>query len=240
MPTDTTLDTIKNLSLYQKTNGYRFSIDAVLLADFVRKTKPSRIIDIGSGSGIIGILLAMKYPCSRIDMVEIQNDLYALGRKNIALNKCEKRVSAFHGDVNDLVNIPEICPHSYDIAVSNPPFRVPDTGRISPYDEKAIARHEISLRLPALIKALHYLLKPKGYAYIIFHPSRLDEVFGVMKTHRIEPKRARFVHPDPLTESKMVMIEGIKAARPSMKIEPPLFIYTKHGYTDEVSMILES
>lgn len=239
MEIETTLDTIQDVALYQKKRGHRFTIDSVLLADFVRKQRPSRIIDLGAGNGIIGILLARKYPRARVVLVEVQQELFLLCERNRQINQVGDRVSAIHGDIAHIEQIPELAARSFDVVVTNPPFRRSHTGRISPHDERAIARHEIKMDLRLLLRAVQYLLKPKGYLYVICHPERIVEVFGLMSMHEIEPKKARFIHPDSLSEATMAMIEGVRAARPAMKIEPPLFIYTNNGqYTEEVSRIL--
>lgn len=235
-----TLDSIKDVQLYQASNGYRFSIDSVLLSEFVKKIKPSHIIDIGSGNGIIGILLAKKYQSAQVLLIEIQDTLYRLSKKNIKLNNLQGRATAYNLDINTIDGVKDISPHSFDIVVSNPPFRKVDTGRISPHREKAIARHEILLDLEKLMKGINYLLKPKGSLYLIFHPSRIIELFEGMRQLKIEPKRVRFVHPYHNEEAKMVLIEGVKYARPSLKIEKPLFVYNRsHRYSDEVQKILK-
>ena len=236
-----TLDSIKGIELFQTRYGYRFSIDAPLLSDFVRKIKPHHIADIGAGNGIIGILLAKKYPSSKVSVIEIQQSLYKLCTQNIEMNKVKTRVTPYNLDIGDMQSLKKsIAEHSYDVVVSNPPFRISRSGKISPCDEKAIARHEIKINLEKLIHGIDYLLKPKGSTYLIFHPERLVELFAGMRKNGIEPKRARFVHPDRNSESKMVLIEGVKTARASVKIEKPFFIYNKRNeYTDEVKKVLD-
>ncbi|GBD99818.1 release factor glutamine methyltransferase [bacterium BMS3Abin07] len=234
----TSLDSIRNINLYQKKAGYRFTIDSVLVADFVRKLKPHNIADIGAGNGVIGILLAKKFTESRVSLIEIQKGLYELCKKNIAINGLGDRVSAYNLDAAEIDGLNPFTPSSFDVIVSNPPFRKQRTGRISPYDEKAVARHEIRMDLDRLMYATDYLLRPRGNMYIIYHPERTADLFEKMRDVHIEPKRARFIHPDINTESRMVLVEGIKTARASIKIEKPLFIYNSNEYTQEVRDIL--
>ncbi|MEE9523659.1 MAG: methyltransferase [Thermodesulfovibrionales bacterium] len=235
-----TLDTIRNIKLYQSRSGYRFTIDSVLLADYVRKVKPHNIVDVGSGNGIVGILLAKKYISSRVAMIEIQKGLHDLSVRNIALNRLKSRITPYNIDIRDIEDRSALKEHSFDIAVSNPPFRIPRSGKISPYNEKAIARHEIMISLDRLIGGIACLLRPKGSAYLIYHPERLVDLFDQMREKGIEPKRARFIHPNDHVEAKMVLVEGVKGARTSVKIEKPLFIYNKDNeYTEEVQEILK-
>jgi len=234
------LDSIKGIRLYQSRTGYRFTIDSILLADYVRKLKPKTIADIGAGNGVIGILLARKYRESKVTLIELQKSLYDLCKRNVALNRLRSRVTPLHADIADVTDLYPPLKNHFDVTVSNPPFRKPKTGKISPHDEKAIARHEIKMDLERLISGADAILKPKGSFYIIFHPERLVELFERMRKAGIEPKRARFIHPDAGSESRMVLVEGIKAARAALKIEKPLIIYNSNGeYTDELRNILD-
>lgn len=228
-----TLDGIRDLKLYQNKNGYRFSVDALLLYSFVNVRHANEIIDLGTGSGIIGLLLARKYVGANVTLVELQKSLYQIAEKNILLNGLGDRVKVVLTDIRHIDRTEQ--PMSYDLAVSNPPFRKPASGRISLAEEKAVARHEIRLNLPALAESASYLLKAKGRFFMIFHPERILEVFHSLRQRRLEPKRIRFVHNDIRSGSKIVLVEAVKEGRAGLKIEKPLFIYDKDGsYTDEV------
>lgn len=234
---DITLDSISNIKLFQSKKGYRFSIDALLLADFVNLKKVREIGDLGAGSGIVGILLAKKYPDSRVSLFEIQDSLATLAEKNVALNNLRDRVVVMKADIKKLrpIDSPFILPHSFDLLVSNPPFRRLKSGRISEGQEKAIARHEIKLGLHDLINAVSGLLKAKGRFYIIYHPSRLVELFDILKKKRLEVKRLRFVHSNISSEAKMILLEAAQGGRSGIKVDRPLYIYRADGnYTDEV------
>lgn len=231
---DTTLDGIRDIKVYQNKEGYRFSVDAVLLYSFADMRYARNIADLGTGSGIIGLLLARKYPKASVVLVELQESLYRLTLKNITINNLEDRVTAVLSDIRHLKD--SVGPGKHDLVVSNPPFRKPTTGKLSVGLERSIARHELALKFSDLAEAASHLLKAKGRFFMIYHPERLLEAFDALRLYRIEPKRVRFVHNDAYAESKIVLIEAVKEARPGIKIEPPLFIYHRDGsYTEEVS-----
>lgn len=230
---ETTLDGVRDIRVYQHRYGYRFSVDALLLYSFVNVRHASEIADLGAGSGIIGLLLAKKYEEARVLLVELQEGLYALARRNIKLNGLGGRVDAALSDVNLVAG--KVRDVFFDVVVSNPPFRKPTTGRISLGEERAVARHEISLRLPELVRAASSLLRARGRFFMIYHPERLMELMDTLRTNRLEPKRVRFVHNDPSSVSKIVLVEAVKEGRAGIRIEKPLFIYQKDGsYTSEV------
>lgn len=231
---DTTLDGIRDIKVYQNKEGYRFSVDAVLLYTFADMRYARNIADLGTGSGIIGLLLARKYPKAGVSLVELQESLYGLALKNIEINSLGDRVKAVLADIKHLKN--EFACMTYDLVVSNPPFRKPTTGKLSIGQERAIARHELALKISELAEAASYLLKAKGRFFMIYHPERLLEAVDALRVCHLEPKRVRFVHNDPCAESKIVLIEAVKEARPGIKIENPLFIYNPDGsYTAAVS-----
>lgn len=229
----TTLDYIRDLRLYQNKRGYRFSVDALLLYAFVDMTHVSQAADLGTGSGIIGLLLAKKYGRARVLLVELQESLYRLAKKNTELNGLDNRVELIMADIKDLKGRLE--PQCCDLVVSNPPFRKPSTGLLSEGEEKSVARHELKIKLPELVGAASYLLKGKGRFFMIFHPDRVLEVIDTLRANRLEPKRIRFVHNDIKSGSKIFMIESVRDGRPGLKIEKPLCLYESKGvYTEEV------
>jgi len=231
---ETTLDGIRDIRVYQNKQGYRFSVDAVLLCSFANMRYARNIADLGAGSGIIGLLLARKYPKAAVTLVELQESLYRLAVRNIKLNELSERV---HAALSDIKHLKETASYmTYDLVVSNPPFRKPTTGRLSLGQERAIARHELALKFSDLADAASHLLKSKGRFFMIYHPERLLEVFDSLRQSRLEPKRIRFVHNDINAESKIVLIEAVRDGKPGVKIENPLYIYREDGsYTSEVS-----
>ncbi|MCE5194238.1 MAG: tRNA1(Val) (adenine(37)-N6)-methyltransferase [Nitrospiraceae bacterium] len=243
-----TLDTIANIKLYQHKKGYRFSVDALILYSFVNLLRSEKIVDLGAGSGIIGILLAKKFLNSEITLIELQEKLSKLAQKNIKLNELDKRVEILNFDIkkisssssehddNMLVNA-----NSYDLVVSNPPFRRTQTGFISPVDEKAVARHELMLKIDDLADAARYLLKNKGRFCIIYHPSRLLELIDILRKKQLEPKRLCLVYSNQESEAKMVLVEAVKNGRPEIKIEKPLYLYKKNGeYTEQMQKLYKT
>ncbi len=233
---DTTLDGVRDIRVYQHRCGYRFSVDALLLYSFVKVRHACAIVDLGAGSGIIGLLLARKFEEAKVLLVELQEGLYRLARKNIELNGLAERVTAVLSDVGLAAEKAQGA--LFDVAVSNPPFRKPTAGRISLREERAVARHEIRLRLPELTESASRLLRARGRFFVIYHPERLMELMDALRANRLEPKRVRFVHNDPSTSSKIVLVEAVKEGRAGIRIEKPLFIYRKDGsYTPEVEEI---
>ncbi|MEW6675447.1 MAG: tRNA1(Val) (adenine(37)-N6)-methyltransferase [Nitrospirota bacterium] len=237
---ETTLDSIRDIKLYQYRYGYRFSVDALLLYSFVNLKRVSKIADLGAGSGIVGLLLAEKYPDAEVTLFELQDSLVRLAEKNIALNSLEDRVNVIKCDIREIKTRHSslVTCHCFDLIVSNPPFRGLKSGLISTGEEKAIARHEISLKLPELIAAVSHLSMAKGRFCIIYHPNRLLELIETLKKRGLEPKRLRFVHSNASSEAKMVLLEAVNGGRSGMKVERPFYIYKKDGsYTDEMKEV---
>ena len=239
-----TLDSIRDIRIYQNKNGYRFSVDALLLFSFINLPRVKKIADLGAGSGIIGILLAKKYPHAEVTLIELQKNLARLAEKNVVLNNLGDRVKVVMADIKNLSSpthhsiTPTLQHSAFDLVVSNPPFRKVKTGRLSIGDEKAIARHEIKLSIKDLVKAGSTLLKHHGRLCIIHLPERLTEIIEAMKENNLEPKRLRFIHSNVSTEAKMVLIEAVKGGRAGLKTERPFFIYNEDGsYTDEMREI---
>lgn len=232
-----TLDSIKGIKLFQAKDGYRFSIDAVLLENFISAKRLEKGIELGTGSGIISILLARRLQSANITAVEIQNNLAERAARNISLNNLEGRIEILQRDIKDLKKI--YPSNKFDFVFTNPPFRKTKTGRLSIYEERAVARHEIEITLPDLIKTASYLLKHSGKFFMIYHPFRLAELISVLQKAKLEPKRMKFVHSRTGEEAKMVLIEAVKGSGTWLKIAPPLYIYEKGTeYTLELKKIL--
>jgi len=232
-----TLDHIRDVKIYQSKDGYRFSVDALLLYSFVHVNLAQRIADLGAGSGIIGLLLAKKYPAADVSLFELQDSLAAVAEKNIALNGLGKRVKVIQGDIREISALTRPCADagSFDVVVSNPPFRKERSGFVNPEEERAVARHEIKLKLSELVKSAHYLLKTKGRFFLIHHPGRLAEIVSALREKRMEVKRLRFVHSSASSEAKMVLVEALHGGRVGLKVERPLVIYDENGeYTEEM------
>jgi tRNA1Val (adenine37-N6)-methyltransferase len=221
---DETLDLFLDgkLQIIQKEKGYRFSVDTLLLSQFVRIRKNERVIDLGTGCGILPLLLSQNGKANSFVGVEIQRSLVECAEKNVALNHLEDRVSILKQDFRELKTIfPQ---GSFDVVLSNPPYREYQTGRINPSMDKAIARHEIKGKLEDLISIASYLLPPKGRCYLIFPALRTVDLFVVLRKGKLEPKRIQFVHPRMGEEAKFILVESFKASGVELKIMRPLVL----------------
>jgi tRNA1(Val) A37 N6-methylase TrmN6 len=218
---DETLDLFLDgkLQIIQKKKGYRFSVDTLLLSQFVRIGKNERVIDLGTGCGILPLLLSQSTKASSFVGVEIQRSLAECAEKNVFLNHLEDRVSILKQDFRELKTI--FPPGSFDVVLSNPPYRKYQTGRINPSMDKAIARHEIKGKLEDLISMASYLLPPKGRCCLIFPALRTVDLFVALRKGKLEPKRIQFVHPRMGEEAKFVLVESFKASGVELKIMRP-------------------
>ena len=219
---DEKLETFFNgkLQIIQKKNGYRFSVDAILLSRFVRIRKNERVIDLGTGCGILPLLLSQTAKAHSYVGVEIQKGLVECAKRNVALNHLEDRILILKKDFRELKRI--FPPGSFDVALSNPPYREYRTGRINPSMEKATARHEIKGRLEDLISIASYLLPQKGRCYLIFPALRTVDLFVALRGGKLEPKRIQLVHPRMGEEAKFILAESLKASGVELKIMKPL------------------
>lgn len=226
------------IKLFQPIDGYRFSIDAPILASFVKVKKGERLIELGTGNGVILIILGKKYPhLEELWGIEIQRELFELAQKNISLNGISDRIRVIEGDVREIERY--FSPQSFQVVISNPPYYPTSSGRINPEDKKAMARHEILGTIEDFLNAAFYLLKEKGRCYFIYPQKRAVTLLVEMRKRRLEPKKIRFVHPKPKEEAKMVLVEGIKGGKEGLVVEPPLYIFDQKGsYTEEMTPII--
>jgi len=220
-----TLDTLLNgsLQVLQGKRGYRFSVDAVLLSQFIKIRKDEKVIDLGTGCGILPLLLSQTTKAHFFVGVEIQKRLAELARKNVVLNHLEHRISTLHEDLRKLRKF--FPPGSFHVVLSNPPYRKYRTGRVNPSKEKAIARHEIKGTLEDSISIASYLLPPKGRCYLIFPALRTVDLLVVLRNERLEPKRLQFVYPRTGEDAKFILVESIKASGVELKIMEPLILH---------------
>ena len=221
---DETLDTFSNgsLQIFQKKRGYRFSVDAVLLSQFIDVRKDEKVIDLGTGCGIVPLLLSQTTEAHCFVGVEIQKGLAECARKNMILNHLDHRISILHQDFRELKGT--FRSGSFDVVVSNPPYRQYRTGRMNPSIEKAIARHEITATLGDLIGMASYLLPTKGRCYLIFPAWRTVDLLMGLRGKRLEPKRLQFVHSRLEEGAKFILVESVKAGGAELKIMEPLIL----------------
>lgn len=224
-----------SITIYQPKEGYRFSIDPILLAAHLNPINGEKVLDIGTGSGIIPI--SIFYKNRDIDFqltgVELQKSLYEVAKKNIYANNLENRIRIINSDILDITQKDLNGPQ--DIIVSNPPYQNYGSGRINPGSQKAIARHEIKINLQQLLKKVRSLLKNRGKFYIVYPANRASELIFQMQINDIAPKEIRFVHSFNNSNAVMVICQGISNGNFGVKILPPLIIYEKQDeYTKEV------
>ncbi|MCR4674969.1 MAG: tRNA1(Val) (adenine(37)-N6)-methyltransferase [Lachnospiraceae bacterium] len=223
-------------------NGYRiiqhpkkfcFGMDAVLLSDYARVEEGEVALDLGTGTGILPILLEAKTKGAHFTGLEIQEESAEMANRSVQLNDLGDKISIVQGDMTTASEI--FGAASFDVVTSNPPYMIGGHGLTNPNDAKMIARHEITMTLEDLIRETARLLKPKGRCYFVHRPFRLVEIFSLMHDYHIEPKRMRLVHPFYDKEPNMVLIEGIRGGKPRLSIEKPLVVYeSKNVYTKEI------
>ena len=230
---DETLDVLceDKLQLIQKKDGYRFSIDAILLANFITLKKHERLLDIGSGCGVMPVYLSKKVYSNSMLGVEIQKDLFDVSLRNKTGNTCDN-IDFLHGDITSLAHNLKNSP--FHVIVSNPPYTKSRTGRKSPGQSRLLARHETTLNLSLLISVSSSLLFKKGRLYIIYPSRRLGELICEAKSGKLELKRLRFVYPKTNVGANLFLAEFIKEGGTGTTIEQPLYIFENSRYTDEV------
>lgn len=231
---DETLDALGygDLQIIQPRQGFRFTIDPILLVGFAQYKAGETWLDLGCGSGVLPLLLARREAGLQITGVEIDPASAERARRNVVLNKFEKQIDIIHGDLRKLRQTQGA--QSCDVVITNPPYRRPASGRISAGAERASARHELHGSLDDFLDTSRYLLKNGGRFYAIFLAERLPELLSKMSAKKIEPKRLRCIHPRQENEAHLVLIEGRRSGRPGLTIIPPLFMYNGEGYSEEV------
>lgn len=230
---------LKGLYILQKKDSFRFGMDAVLLssftAAFIAARKQIKIVDLGTGTGIIPVLLSAKTDAENIIGLEIQSSLAQMAQRSVDGNKLNHKISIINGDIKKSTTI--LSAAAYDIVVSNPPYTKVGSGLINIHDSKAIARHEICCTLMDVLKSSAYLLKPKGEFFMVHRPERLSDIIDGMRKVKIEPKILRMVCPKAKTAPSLILIKGLKNGNSGLKILPELVIYEENGdYTQEARM----
>jgi tRNA1Val (adenine37-N6)-methyltransferase len=236
---DETIDALfqGKLKFYQSRRGYRFSLDAVLLAYFATVKPKEKIADLGTGNGVIPLVLAQRVPSLSIVGVEVQGDLADRARRNVEVNGADERIRIIQGDVREITRM--AAAESFDAVLCNPPYRKPGSGRTNPSEEKKIARHEILGTLQDFLEAGRYLLRADGRMTLVYPAVRSIDLLAALRAARLEPKRLRVVYSQPDAEASLILVEGVKGGRSGAKIMPPLFIYEcGKRYTAEVAAML--
>ena len=226
-------------------NGYRiiqdpsrfcFGMDAVLLSGYAQAGEGARVLDLGTGTGIIPILMEAKTKAAQLIGLEIQKESAEMARRSVTLNDLQDKIQIVDGDIKEAGQLFDAA--SFDVITCNPPYMISQHGLQNPDSPKAIARHEVLCTLEDVIKASARLLKTGGKLYMVHRPFRLAELMVVMHDYKIEPKRMRLVHPFIDHEPNMVLIEGVRGGKPRMTVDSPLIIYESQGvYTKELMNI---
>lgn len=214
---------LNGLELIQSPDRFCFGVDAVLLSDFVKVKENETVLDMGTGTGIIPILLTAKTKGKHFTGLEIQKESAQMARRSVAHNHLEDKIDIVTGDIKEAAQI--FKPAFFDVITVNPPYMVYQHGLQNPKDAMAIARHEILCSLDDILRESMKLMQDKGRFYMIHRPFRLTEIMIKMNQYKIEPKRLQFVHPYVHKEPTMVLIEGVRGAKSRVRIEPPLIMY---------------
>lgn len=225
---------LNNLKIIQRNDGFCFGIDSVLLSDFAKGIKKnSNVLDLGTGTGILGILLCEKTELKKITGIEVQTDIADMAKRSIKLNNLDEKFDIINDNIKNLDKILKI--DSYDYIVTNPPYKKANSGKTNENKVKLISRHEIEADLSDFIKMSFKLLKDRGTLYMVHRSERLVDIVSEMRKYKMEPKRIRFVYSNNMSESKLILIEAVKNGKSFLKIDKPLYVYKEDGsYTDEI------
>ena len=218
--------------IIQDPKRFCFGVDAVLLSGFAKVHKNERLLDLGTGTGVIPILLAAKSNAVYLEGIEIQEESADMAERSVRYNKLSGRVKITQGDIKNIEE--HVKAHSFDAVTSNPPYMAGGGGIIGEFSPKAIARHELLLSLDDVVRAAAYSLKFKGRLYMVHRPFRLTDIICTLRKYRLEPKVIRFVQPYANKEPNMVLIEACYEGKAMVKVTEPLIIYDDGGnYTKE-------
>lgn len=219
--------------IIQNKDGFCFGMDAVLLSSFAQAKKGEKVLDLGTGTGILPILMEAKTEGEHFTGLEIQKTSADMAQRSVKFNDLESKVSIVEGDIKEAASI--FGKASFDVVTSNPPYMTGQHGLVNPNLPKAIARHEVLCTLEDVISQAAAVLKENGRFYMVHRPFRLAEIMTLMVKYRLEPKRMQMVHPFVDREPNMVLMEGLKGGRSRITVERPIIVYKEPGvYTDEI------
>jgi tRNA1Val (adenine37-N6)-methyltransferase len=232
---------VNGYEIIQHPGKFCFGMDAVLLSNFARVKTGAEVLDLGTGTGIIPILLTAKTQGKRFVGLEIQDESADMARRSVAHNHLEHKIEIIHGDIKEAATI--FGAASFDVITTNPPYMIGQHGISNPSDTKAIARHEVLCTLDDILRESARILKPKGRFYMVHRPFRLAEILSKMIAVGIEPKRMTFVHANQEKESSMVLVEGKRGGKSGLILTPPLIIYKdseNKEYSYDMNYIMEN
>ena len=224
------------LKIIQKTDGFCFGMDAVLLSGFAHVKRGEKVLDMGTGTGIIPLLLSAKTQGEHFTALEIQKEIAEMAARSVAMNHLEDKIEIVNGDIKEASRI--FGAASFDVVTTNPPYMNDAHGLKNPTEVKAISRHEVLCTLEDVVREGAKVLKSGGRMYMVHRPHRLIEIITAMKQYKMEPKRMCMVHPFKDKEANMVLIEAVKGGGSWLKMEAPIIVYKEPGvYTDEIYSI---
>ena len=235
LKTDERIDDLQrnNLKIIQDPGRFCFGMDAVLLSGFATAGKGDKLLDLGTGTGILPILLSAKTEAAELTGLEIQPESADMADRSVRLNGIGDRVKILRGDIKEADKLFPLS--SMDVITCNPPYMIGEHGLTNPESPKAIARHEIECTFEDVARVTERILKPNGHFYLVHRPFRLSEILCTLTKYHLEPKRMRLVYPFSDREPNMVLIDAVRGAKPRMTVEKPLIIFReKDVYTDEV------
>lgn len=218
---------IGGLELIQNPAGFCFGVDAVFLSDFAKVKPGETVLDMGTGNGIIPILLSAKTKGRKFTGLEIQPETAEMARRSVKYNHLEDRIEIVTGDIREAADL--FRPSFFDVITTNPPYMLAEHGLQNPDGAKAVARHEVLCSLDDILRESMRLLQDKGRFYMVHRPFRLTEIMMKMNHYKIEPKRVQFIHPYIDKEPVLVLIEGVRGAKPRVTVESPIIIYDSDG-----------
>jgi len=227
---------IKGYRIIQDSDRFCFGMDAVLLSGFARVRAGEKVLDLGTGTGILPLLLEAKTQAEHLSGLEIQDESADMARRSVAYNRLTDKIEIVTGDIKEAASI--FGSASFEVVTVNPPYMASSHGLLNPGSAKAVARHEVLCTLDDVLRESARILKSKGRFYMVHRPQRLVEIFSGMTAYKIEPKRMRLVHPHPGKVPNMVLIEGMRDGNPQLNVDPPLFIFDEAGkYTAKFNEI---
>ena len=235
---DETLDDLqlKDIYIIQKKEGFRFGVDAVLLANFANVKRKHRVMDLCTGTGIVPLIIKGKREPQKIVGLEIQEEFVEMAKRSLEINNFTEDIEFIQGDLKDKKLLKSF--EKFDIVTVNPPYKLENSGIVNPKDKYAIARHEVMCNLENVIEASRILLKDNGRLYMIHRPERLADIFCTMRKYKIEPKRVRMIHPNTKKAANIVLVEGQRDGGVYLKWEPPFYVYNDDGsFSDEINKI---
>ena len=222
-----------NLKIIQNEEKFCFGMDAVLLSGFAKVKPGERVLDMGTGTGIIPILLSDKTKAGHLTALEIQEESADIARRSVSMNGLQEKIEVVTGDIKEASVL--FGKATFEVVTCNPPYMTDLHGLKNPELPKAIARHEVLCSLEDVVREASAVLKPNGRFYMVHRPFRLAEIFAMCQKYKLEPKAMQLVHPFADKEPNMVLLECLKGGKPMIKIAPPLVVYKEPGvYTEEI------